>query len=146
MDIAQQIRSHLASLPGAKVSGKGQGGEMKITIAEQKSFLSKKSVEYSARFKVLEDERTVAFFEMLKESGSGMSGGDSSDFGGGWGVSKETYKTGTGGREGGIEVQGSLLGKKYSFTFDYGRLRSQIQTMAEQSGYRFDYRLTPKGL
>ena len=128
------------------MSGKGQSGEMKITIAEQKSFLSKKSVEYSARFKVLDEERTVAFFEMLKESGSGMSGSDSGDFGGGWGFSKETYKTGTGGREGAIEAQGNLLGKKYSFTFDYGKLRSQVQTLTEQNGYRFDYRLTPKGL
>ncbi len=83
--------------------------------------LSKKKVEYSAKFKVDDGERVVRFFEMLKESGSGMSGGDSGDFGGGWGVSKTTYKTGTGGIEGTLEAQGALLGKKFAFTFDYGR-------------------------
>jgi hypothetical protein len=128
------------------VSGKGQTGEIKITIAEQKSFLSKKSVEYSAKFRVQDDERMVRYFEMLKESGSGMSGGDSSDVGGGWGFSKESYKVGPGGREGSIEAQGSLLGKKYSFTFDFGELRAQVKVIAEQNGYGFDYRLTPKGL
>lgn len=47
---------------------------------------------------------------MLKESGSGMSGGDAEDVGGGWGVSKESSKTGAGEREGNIEAQGSLRG------------------------------------
>ncbi len=146
MAVAEEIRSYLSSQVGAKVDGKGQSGEIKIIIAQQKSFLSKKTVEYSAKFKVQEDERAVRFFEMLKESGSGMSGGDAGDVGGGWGVSKETYKTGAGGREGGIEAQGSLLGNKYAFTFDYARIRNDVQGIAERSGYRFDYQITPKGL
>jgi hypothetical protein len=146
VSVAEQIRAHFAGIAGAKVAGKGQTGEISMTIAEQKSFLSKKKVEYSAKFKADDDERLVRFFEMLRESGSGMSGSDSGDFGGGWGFSTETYKTGFGGREGTIEAQGSLLGKKYSFAFDYGKLRAQVQAIAEQNGYRFDYQLTPKGL
>jgi hypothetical protein len=144
--IADEIRSYLSQQVGAKVGGKGQGGEAKIVIAEQKSFLSKKTVEYSAKFKVEDDDRAVRFFEMLKESGSGMSGGDAGDVGGGWGFSKETYKTGAGGREGSIEAQGSLLGNKYAFTVDYSKIRSAVQAIAEQHGYRLDYQLTPKGL
>jgi hypothetical protein len=144
--LADEIRSYFSQGVGAKVGGKGQSGEAKIVIAEQKSFLSKKTVEYSAKFKVDDDDRAVRFFEMLKESGSGMSGGDAGDVGGGWGFSKETYKTGAGGREGSIEAQGSLLGNKYAFTVDYSKIRAAVQTLAEQQGYRLDYRLTPKGL
>ena len=145
MGVADEIRSYLAQ-EGAKVGGKGTSGDAKLVIAEQKSFLSKKTVEYSVKFKVDEGERVVRFFEMLKESGSGMSGGGADDVGGGWGVSKGTYKTGGGGREGNITEQGSLLGKKYSFTFDYAKIREHVQTIATQLGYRFDYQITPKGL
>jgi hypothetical protein len=146
MSTAEDIRAYFSSLPNAKTGGKGANGEMKLVIAEQKSFLSKKSVEYSAKFKVDEGERVVRFFDMLKESGTGMSAGDAGDFGGGWGVSKETYKAGFGGRAGTIEEQASLLGKKFSFTFDYGQIRSQVRSMAERHGYRLDVQLTHKGL
>jgi hypothetical protein len=145
MGVAEEIRSYLGSL-GANVGGKGQNGDAKLVIAEQKSFLSKKKVEYSAKFKVQDEDRVVRFFEMLKESGSGMSGSDASDVGGGWGFSKETYKTGAGGREGSIEAQGSLLGNKYAFTFNYAEIRTAIQAIAERNGYRFEYQITPKGL
>ena len=146
MSVADEIRSYLSDEIRAEVSAKSQGGEAKLLIAEQKSFLSKKKVEYSAKFKVDDGEKTVRFFEMLKESGAGMSGGDSLDVGGGWSVKKETYKTGFGGREGSLEEQGSLLGKKYAFAFDYGKIRTAVQAIAERSGYRFDYQVTPKGL
>jgi hypothetical protein len=146
MALVDEIKSYFSQGVGATVGGKGQSGEARLVIAEQKSFLSKKTVEYSAKFKVLDDERTVRFFEMLKESGAGMSGGDAGDIGGGWGFSKETYKTGFGGREGSIQAQGSLLGNKYAFTFDYASIRTAVQAIAEQHGYRFELQLTPKGL
>ena len=145
MPAADEIRAFFSTFPAAKVAGKGQNGEVKMVIAEQKSFLSKKSVEYSAKFAVDDAARTVRFFEMLKESSSGMSAGDG-DFGGGWGVSKETYKTGPSGREGTFEQQGSLLGKKFAFTFDYGRIRADVRAIAERNGYQLAYQITPKGL
>ncbi len=146
MSVLAAIKSYLADKVGAQVTGKGNGGEAKLVIAEQKSMLSKKKVEYSAKFKVDDNERLVRFFEMLKESGSGMSGGDSGDFGGGWGVTKTGYKMGTGGVEGTLETQGALLGKKFAFTFDYGKIRNAVKAIAEQNGYRFEYQVTPKGL
>ena len=146
MSVVEEIKSYLAGEAGAQVSGKSQGGEAKLVVAEQKSLLSKKKVEYSAKFKVDDKERVVRFFEMLKESGSGMSGGDAGDFGGGWGVTKTTYKMGVGGLEGTLESQGALLGKKFAFSFDYGRIRNAVQAIAEQNGYGFEYQVTPKGL
>jgi hypothetical protein len=139
--VADEIRAYFSNQVGAKVEGGGQSGEAKLVLAQQKSFLSKKTVEYVAKFKVQEDERLVRFFEMLKESGSGMSGGDSGGVGGGWGFSKETYKTGPSGREGTIEAQGSLLGNKYGFTFDYGRIRGEVGAIAERNGFRFEYQV-----
>jgi hypothetical protein len=146
MNVTETITSYLAGVAGAQVTGKGQGGEAKLVVAEQKSLLSRKKVEYYAKFKVDDVERVVRFFEMLKESGSGMSGGDSSDFGGGWGVTKTTYKMSGGGLEGTLESQGALLGKKFGFTLDYAKIRNAVQAIAEQNGYRFEYQVTPKGL
>lgn len=145
MALADEIRSYLRDEVGAKVGGKGDKGEARITIAERKSLLAKKTVEYSAKFKVEEPERAVRFFEMLKESGSGMSTGDG-EVGAGWGVSKQAYKSTAGGLEGGIEAQGSLLGNRYSFTFDYGRIRTGVQEIVERNGYLFSYQVTPKGM
>jgi hypothetical protein len=142
--LADEIRSYLAQ-EGARVGGRGASGDAKLVIAQQKSFLSKKTVEYVAKFKVDDGERVVRFFEMLKESGSGMSGSGADEVGGGWGFSKETYKTG-GAREGHITEQGALLGRKYSFAFDYARLRERVQRIATEHGYGFDYQVTPKGL
>ena len=146
MGIADDIRSYLSHEVGATVEGKGQNGEARLVIAEQKSLLSKKKVEYLVKFTVDDEARVVRFFEMLKETSRGMSGGDAGAVGGGWGVSKESYKTSTRGREGDIEAQGSLLGKRFAFTFDYAKIRGAVQAIAERNGYRFDYRLTPTGL
>ncbi len=146
MSVTEAIKSYLAGEAGAQVTGKGQDGEAKLVVAEQKSLLAKKKVEYSAKFKVDDRERVVRFFEMLKESGAGMSGGDAGDFGGGWGVTKTSYKMGGGGLEGTLESQGALLGKKFGFTFEYGKIRNAVKAIAEQEGYRFEYQATPKGL
>jgi hypothetical protein len=132
MTIAEEILAYFSQEVGAKVNPKGQGGEAKLLIAERKSFLSKKKVEYSAKFRVDEDDRSVHFTETLKESGSGLS--------------KETYRTGPGGRDGSLEAQGNLLGKKYAFTFDYGRIRAAVRAIAERHAYRFEYQVFPRGL
>jgi hypothetical protein len=146
MSVAEAIKSYLADEAGAQVTGKGQSGEAKLVIAEQKSLLSKKKVEYSAKFKVQDEDRVVRFFEMLKESGSGISGGDTSDFGGGWGVTKTSYKMSGSGLEGTLESQGALLGKKFGFSFDYGKIRNAVKAIVEQNGYTFEYQVLPKGL
>lgn len=145
MGVTQAIVGCLAGL-GAEVKSKEDRGEARLVLAEKTSFLSKKKVEYQAKFRVDERERVVRFFEMLKESGSGMSGGGPDDVGGGFGFKKETYKTGGGGREGTLEAQGNLLGQTYSFTFDYGWTRAAVEAISAHHGYRFEYQLTPKGL
>jgi hypothetical protein len=83
---------------------------------------------------------------MLKESGSGVSTGSDFDSSPGFGFKTETYKTGGSGREGTIEQQSSLFGKKYEFRFDYRSVRGKIEELAKTEGYNFEIQLLPKNL
>jgi hypothetical protein len=82
---------------------------------------------------------------MLKEASSGMSSGDS-DFGPGFGFKKESYKTGMGGREGGIEEQSALFGRQYTYAFDYSNVRKAMEEAASKAGFAFKYQITSIGL
>ncbi|MCE5334765.1 MAG: hypothetical protein LLG06_09245 [Desulfobacteraceae bacterium] len=114
-------------------------------IAERKAFLSKKKLTYIAKFRIDEANREVRFTEMLKESGFGLSSGDS-DMSPGFGFKKESYNTLSGGREGTIEEQSSLFGKDYKYSFDYAAIRRQFEQKAAENGYSFTYKLTGAGL
>ena len=119
---------------------------VELIVAERKSFLSKKKLTYIAKYRIDDNSKEVRFTEMLKESGSGMSGGGDFDGSPGFGFKKETYSTGKGGREGSIQEQSNLFGKKYSYTFDYGKIRSAVEKRAVEGGYVFKYQITPIGL
>lgn len=119
--------------------------KMRMTIAERKAFLSRTKLEYIASFKIDEAEKRIGFTEMLKESGSGVSGGG--DFGDsgmapGFGFKAGTYKTGAGPRQGTIIEQSELFGKKYEYRFDFRTIREQVEAMAESAGYEFFYEIT----
>ena len=115
-------------------------------IAERKVFLSKKTLMYRARLRVDDEKRTVSFFEILKETGLGLAGGDSSDLSPGFGFKKETYRVTGKGREGSIEELSKLFGKDYKYSWDYSNLRKKIQHEAEQAGYALSICLTEKGV
>ncbi len=118
---------------------------LEFTVAERKVLLSKKKLTYSAKFRLDDAKKELHFTEMLKETSSGMSSGDS-DFGPGFGFKKESYKTGVGPREGSIEEQSELFGKQYSYTFDFKKVRGAIETAAGKAGYAYKYQITPIGL
>ena len=118
---------------------------VEFAVAERRVFLSKKKLTYSARFRLDEDKKELRFTEMLKESGSGVSSGDS-DLGPGFGFKKETYKTGTGPREGSIEEQSKLFGAHYSYTFDFSMVRAFLESETVKAGYAFKYQITSLGL
>jgi len=140
----ERVRDYAKTIPAELKEKKGVYS-LEFTVAERKVFLSRKKLAYSARFRVDDSRKEVRFTEMLKESSSGMSSGDS-DFGPGFGFKKETFKTGMGPREGVIEQQSVLFGKQYSYTFDFKKVRSTIEEAAVQEGYAFSYHLTPAGL
>jgi len=104
-------------------------------LAERKAFLSKKKLTYRCKARADEATRTVRFWEMLIEKGSGVSsGGD--DLAPGGGFSAGTYKTG--GKE--------RSGNDYDYTWDYAALRDSLRGVAEAGGYRFEVLLNPKSV
>ncbi|HEY3275636.1 MAG TPA: hypothetical protein VGJ94_03375 [Syntrophorhabdaceae bacterium] len=141
MSLQEEIQQVFAGLQ-AEFSEKKGIISAEYTVAERKSFLSKKKLAYIAKYRIDETKKEVRFTEMLKESGSGFSSGEESGFG----FKKETYKTGFGGSEGTIEEQSTLFGKKYSYTFDYGKIRKAVEEKVKAAGYGFKYQITPIGL
>ena len=138
--LVDEIKKFVEGIPATLKEKRGVYS-VEFTVAERKVFLSKKKLTYSAKFRVDEDKKELRFTEMLKESGSGMSSGDS-----GFGFKKESYRTGTGPREGTIEEQSKLFGAQYSYTFDFSTVRTFIEEEAVKAGYTFKYQITPLGL
>jgi hypothetical protein len=139
-----KIKEFLERIPATLKEKRGVYS-VEFTVAERGTFLSKKKLTYSARFRIDEDKKELRFTEMLKESSSGVSSGDNG-FGPGFGFKKETYKTGTGPREGSIEEQSKLFGAQYSYTFDFSRIRAFLESETVKAGYAFTYQITSLGL
>jgi len=123
---------------------------LKYIVAERKAFLSKKTLEYIAKFRIVEEEKKVKFTEMLKESGMGISsggGGNDFDMSPGFGFKAGSYKVGgSGEREGTIEEQSNLFGKTYEYKFDFAKIRKEFEAKAQEGGYQFAYQITSIGL
>jgi hypothetical protein len=144
MALKDDLAAYAKSIPAELKEKKGVY-TLEFTVAERKVLLSKKKLTYSAKYRIDDDKKELRFTEMLKEASSGMSSGDS-DFGPGFGFKKESYKTGMGGREGGIEEQSVLFGKQYTYAFDYSKVRKTMEEAATKAGYAFKYQITPIGL
>lgn len=145
MPLIDEIQAMVAS-NGAEIKEKKGIYTLKVTVAERKAFLSKKRLEYIARFRIDDAARQLKFTEMLKESGSGVSGGGIDDSTPGFGFKAETYKTGAGPREGTISEQSDYFGKECSYSFDFSTIRSRMEQATAAAGYGFEYHLTPAGL
>lgn len=120
--------------------------EFSSVIAERKAFLSTKKLTYSAKMKIDDDAKSVTFSEMLIEAGSGLtSGGGGFDDGmsTGFGFKTESYNTMSGAREGNIEEQSNLFGKKFEYKFNYKEIRSKVEETAKSSGFEFKYQILP---
>jgi hypothetical protein len=114
-------------------------------LAERKAFLSKKKLTYMCKARVDDGARTVRFWEMLVEKGSGVSsGGD--DFAPGAGFSAGTYKTGGKERSGSIEEVSRLFGKDYDYVWDYAAVRDTLRGVAAAAGYGFEVVLNPRSV
>jgi hypothetical protein len=64
----------------------------------------------------------------------------------GFGFKTESFNTFSGAREGNIEEQSNLFGKKYEYKFDFGAMRKKFEEKAKESGYKFSYQITSIGL
>ncbi|MBS7649829.1 MAG: ribonucleoside-triphosphate reductase [Candidatus Bathyarchaeia archaeon] len=117
--------------------------KLEFKVAERKVFLSKKTLNYKAHLRLDDDNKTVRFFETLKETGLGISSGDS-DITPGLGFKVETYKVTGKEREGNIEELSKLFGKDYKYSFDWSRIREMVKREADNSGYSFQTVLNEK--
>ena len=142
--LLEDIKSMLAAILARLEEKKGLYS-FEFTVAERKAFLSTKKLTYRAAFRIDEARKELRFSEMLKESGSGISSGDGG-LSPGFGFKVETYKTGAGPREGGIAEQSALFGKQYTYSFDYSKIRKDIEAAAVEAGYSFKYQITAAGL
>lgn len=120
--------------------------EFNSVIAERKAFLSKKKLTYQAKMRIDSVNKTINFSEMLIEAGSGLSsggGGFDDGMSTGFGFKAETYNTMSGAREGNIEEQSNLFGKKFEYKFDYKDVRAKIEGLAKNAGFEFKYQILP---
>jgi hypothetical protein len=142
MAIQDKIELFARTIPAELKEKKGVY-ELSFVVAERKAFLSRQKLEYKAKFRVDDEKKLVKFTEQIKESGSGVSSVDTSP---GFGFKKETYDTRKKEREGSIEEQSSLFGKKYEYKFDFKTVREKIKELAAGAGYEFTYQITSIGL
>lgn len=146
MDIKESIKKIVDEIDG-KISEKGSVLFCETVIAERKVFLSKKKLTYLFRVKIDDEAKTVKFSEILKEAGSGLSsgGGFDSEMSTGIGFKTESYDTTSGAREGMIEENSKLFDKTYQYKFDYAKTREQVEKIAKEAGYKFEYSVLPTG-
>jgi len=135
----------MAGTVGAELKEKKGVYTLRLVVAERKAFMSKKKLEYIARFKVDDAARVLSYTEMLKETGSGVSGGGD-DMSPGFGFKTETYRTGAGPREGTITEQSDYFGKEYTYSYDWSAIRTWLEQAAAAAGYSFNYSITGKDL
>jgi hypothetical protein len=146
MALLDEIK-RIAQQAGAMLDEKKGVYTFRVLVAERKAFLSKKRLEYIAKFRIDDTGKEIWFTEMLKESGSGLSaGGDMEDMSPGFGFKASVYKTGMGGREGTIEEQSNLFGKTYAYKFDFKAIKGQFESTAQSAKYNFKYQMIPIGL
>ncbi|MDZ4167822.1 MAG: hypothetical protein U1E08_09050 [Coriobacteriia bacterium] len=88
----------------------------------------RKKVEFRAIMKAVEAERTLYYWEMLKEKGGGLSFG---------GIEKETYTVSGTKRSGSTsETVIGPGGVVADYDWDYGRTRAIIEPVCTAHGYR----------
>jgi hypothetical protein len=145
MNLEEEIRQVFAALP-ATISEANGLFTVEYVVAERTSFLSRQKLVYRAKYRIDTALREVRFTELLSESGFGLSGGGGFDSSPGFGFRTETYTTGIGPRDGTIEEQSDLFGKKYTYTFDFRAVRGAVEKKVRDAGYAFRYRITSLGI
>jgi hypothetical protein len=145
MALSDDLVAASGGLPVRLAAQKDGSLKGEAVLAERKAFLSKKKITYTCKARVDDASRTVRFWEMLVEKGSGMSSG-MDDVGPGIGFSAGTYKTGGKERSGTIEEASNLFGKDFDYQWDYAAVRTALQQVATAAGYGWETVLNPKSV
>lgn len=141
--IHQKVEELLKGIPGTFEAKNGVYC-LDTIIAERKVFFTKQRLNYTARYKIDENSLLVTFTEKLEERKSGFGAGGTDDITPGFSFKKSVVRSTTGGLEGAIDEQSTLLGKQYQYSFDYKKVRETIKQVAESQGYAFQYKIWGK--
>ena len=145
MELQQTLSEIGETLPPGFARQTDGSLKLEAVVAERRSLLSKKKVTYICRMRVDETAKQVRFFEMLKESGFGVSGGGTGDdLGPGFGFKREVYGSSGKKRSASVEEQSRRFGKDYSFTYDLGKFREAVRQASEAAGFSFEVKLSEK--
>ena len=145
MSLKAHIIEASKGLPAVFVEQNDGTLKLELKVAERKVFLSKKTLTYRAKLRVDDVYRVVKLFETLKETGLGVSSGDS-EMSPGIGFKVETYKTTGKQRQGTIEELSKLFGKDYKYSFDYSTVRKMVEQEANKMGYALSVVLLEKSV
>lgn len=145
MSLTDDLMAASASLPVRLAPQKDGSLKGEAVLAERKAFLSKRKLTYACKARVDDGARTVRFWEMLIEKGSGLSSG-MDDVAPGIGFSAGTYKTGGKERSGSIEEASNLFGKDFDYQWDYAAMRTALRQVASAAGYGWETVLNPKSV
>ncbi|MEM2964383.1 MAG: ribonucleoside-triphosphate reductase [Candidatus Bathyarchaeia archaeon] len=144
MSLKERIVEACKDLPASFKEEKEGVLSLEMKVAERKVFLSKKALMYRAKLRVDDDSRKVKFFETLKETGVGVSGGE--DISPGFGFKAEKYKVMGKERVGGVEELSKLFGKDYKYEFDWSKVRGLVDREARKAGYVVEMVLNERAL
>ncbi len=125
------IETALAAKPGLSLV-RGQNADIEIASvpADANWMIGKKKVTYSACLLADAASRTVVFWEMLKESGFGLSSLFS--------FKVETYRSDGKTISGNVkEVGYGPGGKVLDYKWDYSQVRSLVENEAQKAGWSF---------
>ncbi len=142
MDFKSSLAEFNKTLPQPFKEARGNLFSLEIIVAERKAFLTKQKLTYNAKIKVYDQPqkglKEVRFFEILKESGAGISSGLSDDFSPGIGFKVEKVKIGLDGtRQGNIKEQSDFFKSKYEYNFNFEQIRENIEKIAINCEYEF---------
>lgn len=127
-----------ALTPDSRLSIKKEENKIEIssTLANGNWLVGKKKVEYSAKIIADREQQMITFWEMIKESGSGMGALLS--------FKTETWSSNGKTISGNVKEQGyGLNGKAIDYNWNYGEIRKIVQGVAEAQGWRFHVVLIP---
>ena len=136
MSLKEKLIEASTELPARFEEQKDGTLKLKFKVAESVSFQEDLDVQGAVASR--DENRTAKFFETLKETGAGISSGDS-DISPGFGYKMETYKTTGKEREESIEERSRLFGKDYKYSFDYSMVRKKVEQEAKMQDTRSQY-------
>ena len=126
--IMQAILSLSEAGPFKIVRGSDTDLEISNEVTNSSWYTGKKTVNYAARILLNEQEKTAYYWEMLKETSSGLSFS--------MGIQKKKIKgieVFQQSRERGYAPGGELV---YDYQFDYGSLRDAVKQLLQSSGWK----------